>query len=191
VLEIKTPLSSLSKLDLRSSDRPELVSETGNSRFEYAHDPQGHREDSINIAKVTSSGSIDGSPFTHVEPFVENPYSLGLYVLGQSGMKRLYRFATEYDRGWGDGSGEPLDQKILKCLFVFLRYAPINIESKPSIFMTPEGGLELAWDDFERNEIRVEFSSQTISYHFSKTGHNGSYPIKNARGLAETFQELE
>jgi len=129
--------------------------------------------------------------FSLPESVVENPYSVGLFVLRQSGMERLYKFVDEYHQGWGDGTGRALASQAYNALFIFLRHAPINRASKPSIFMTPEGGLELAWDDAQGRDIRVEFSPNDVRYYFSSTGSEGSVPLERVKEFAQSFQSLE
>lgn len=108
-------------------------------------------------------------------------------------MERLYRFVTEYREGWGDGTGRAVHSDPYKALFIFLRHAPINVESQPSIFMTSEGGLELAWDDTQNHDVRVEFTPKDVQYYFSITGSEGSVPLELERmkEFAESFQSLE
>jgi hypothetical protein len=128
--------------------------------------------------------------FSLPESVVENPYWIGLTVLGHKGMQRLYSFAAEYQDGWGDGSGKALNPEAYKALFIFMRYAPINVSSRPSIFMSEDGGLELAWDDANNNDVRVEFGPSRVAYWFSGTGNEGSVEISETQTLAENFESL-
>jgi hypothetical protein len=125
------------------------------------------------------------------ESVIDNPYWLGLAVLGQKGMERLYSFATDYQDGWGDGSGRALNADAYKALFVFMKNAPINISSRPSIFLTEEGGLEVAWDDAEGNDVRVEFTPIGVEYYFAKTGRQGCVKLDQVQILAENFESFE
>jgi hypothetical protein len=143
------------------------------------------------LANSSPAESAPQVTFSLPEGVVENPYSVGLLVLGQSGMERLYKFVNDYRDGWGDGTGRALSPAAYNALFIFLRHAPINVSSKPSIFMTPAGGLELAWDNADGRDIRVEFTSNNIEYYFSSTGSEGTTPLARVKEFAENFASLE
>ena len=141
------------------------------------------------VPLATSSGRE--LKFSVAETVADNPYSLGLYILRQNGMARMHRFLNDYQDGWGDGSGKALAREAYTGLFTFLRYAPINVGSRPSIFMTIDGGLELAWDDTAGNDIRVEFNATEVQYYFARSGREGRAPIEEVRKIAEAFLSLE
>jgi len=74
--------------------------------------------------------------------------------------QRYKEFANYYD-GWCGADSKEMSRESAALLSAFLREVYF-FPTVPSIFLRPEGHLELAWDDFEGNEVHITFGQNLI-----------------------------
>lgn len=89
---------------------------------------------------------------------------LVLTKLGSRGWGRLHHFRYYYLAGWGERSGKPLSPRALEMFYRFLERAQFPANSKPSLFLTDEGTLELCWEDALGKLVQVEFTPTGIEF---------------------------
>ncbi len=85
-------------------------------------------------------------------------------VLGENGRRRFQEF-SRYEAGWDVGRGAPLSLRSVTVLNTFLTQLPELAAYQPSLFLTPNGNLELGWEDSNGNAIEIEFWPNRIGYY--------------------------
>src|SRR2546426_4710700 len=112
-----------------------------------------------------------------------------LSKLGAKGWGRLHHFRHYYSTGWGDGSGRPLSPRALETFYRFLESATFPQGSKPSLFLTDAGCIELCWEDSSGKAVQVEFRSAEIEFYLEKQDLEASVPGSEAKELARRLAE--
>jgi hypothetical protein len=107
-----------------------------------------------------------------------------LSKLGSKGWGRLTIFRRYFSARWGDGSGRPLSPRALETFCRFLESATFPQGSKPSLFLTDAGCIELCWEDSSGKAVQVEFRSAEIEFYLEKQDLEGSVPDSEAKELA-------
>ena len=107
-----------------------------------------------------------------------------LAKLGPKGWGRLYSFRRFYSSGWGGGSGKPLSPRALETFYRFLETATFPGTTKPSIFLTDKGYIELCWEDAGGKAVQLEFRRHEIEFYVESRGTEGSLPNSRARSLS-------
>lgn len=83
-----------------------------------------------------------------------------LNKLGKRGWGRLHYFRQEFSDRWGEGKEKPFSPKSQEALFHFLEMIDWPEGILPSLFLTPDGHLELAWEDSKGKRVQLEFGPQ-------------------------------
>lgn len=81
-------------------------------------------------------------------------------VLGRKAYRRIKRF-QKYEPGWADAESYPLSPQSQVLLYLFLLQKP-QFPTNPSVFMTRDGFLELAWEDRSDCRIHAVFGNQFV-----------------------------
>lgn len=82
-----------------------------------------------------------------------SPYARA--ILGDHASARFDEF-SQYRDGWDFGRGRRLSAGSVAALELFLAAYP-SFPTRPSLFLTQDGNLELAWEDDAGNRTDVEF----------------------------------
>ena len=104
--------------------------------------------------------------------------------LGGRGWRRVRDFRYHYDQGWGEASRPALSPKALDAFFRFLGKVTFPPRVVPSVFLTDEGGLELAWEDSAGHPVQVEFHSQGVGYYQAASNDEGEVHFRELGNLA-------
>jgi hypothetical protein len=83
-------------------------------------------------------------------------------VLGENALARFQEF-RQYADGWDFGRGNRLSSASVAALDLFLS-SYSNFPTRPSLFMTQAGNLELAWENHGGRRIEVEFCPDRFQY---------------------------
>jgi len=97
-------------------------------------------------------------------------------AIGVNGWKRLHHFRHYYSAGWGDGSGKPLSPRALEMFYRFLEFADFTGDTKPSVFLTDQGCIELCWEDASGKAVQIEFLPAEIEFYIESQDSEGSVP---------------
>lgn len=81
-------------------------------------------------------------------------------ILGRKAYRRIKRF-QKYKSGWADAESYPLSSQSQVLLYLFLLQKP-QFPTNPSVFMTRDGFLELAWEDRSDCRIHAVFGNQFV-----------------------------
>jgi hypothetical protein len=110
--------------------------------------------------------------------------------LGPKGWVRLHHFRHYYSAGWGDGSGKPLSPRALEMFYRFIETAVFNGETKPSIFLTDQGFIELCWEDRSGKAVQLEFRPAEIEFYIESQDSEGSVPNHAVTELARRLAAI-
>ncbi len=83
-------------------------------------------------------------------------------ILGENAAARYAEF-RQYRDGWDLGRGRRLLRGSASALERFLAAGP-DFPTRPSLFMTQAGSLELAWEDRAGRRVEVEFLPDRFQY---------------------------
>jgi hypothetical protein len=113
---------------------------------------------------------------------------VALTRLGSRNWGRLYQFRHSYSSGWGEArSGRPLSPRALELFYRFLVHINFPAGSRPSLFMTNEGTLELCWDDSSGKPIQVEFTPSGAELYWESRMLEHEVSIAGIIDLAKTL----
>ena len=107
-----------------------------------------------------------------------------LAKLGAEGLRRVHHFRHYYSSGWGDGTGKRLSPPVLKTFYRFVEFASFSGTTKPSVFLTDHGSIELCWEDFSGKAVQVEFRSGDIEFFNEAQQLEGTVPIHQVKEVA-------
>jgi len=86
------------------------------------------------------------------------------HILGENGSRRFQDF-SRYQPGWNLGEGAALSPRSVAVTDSFLSHVPELAVCNPSLFLTPDGNLELSWEDRNGNAVEIEFWPDRIEYY--------------------------
>lgn len=103
-------------------------------------------------------------------------------VIGPNGAARIREFWT-YPAGWDFGEGNPLSPVSVALFESFLSVYP-DFDRKPSVFLTREGNLALAWEDSAGDRVEVEFAPAGIELYLATSDEESVYGVEKDDLLA-------
>jgi hypothetical protein len=107
-----------------------------------------------------------------------------LRKLGPKGWGRVYQFRNYYEPGWGE-NGRVLSPRALDAFFRFLEEATFAADrSRPSVFLTDRGGIELCWEDPNGKSVQVEFTATSAEFYKAATDEEGAVAFERLAPLA-------
>ncbi len=113
----------------------------------------------------------------HAEPGSAAREELLLAKLGPRGWGRLHHFRRFYSPGWGEGRGRSLSPRATEAFFSFLAAARFPEGVQPSLFLTDEGGLELAWEE-NGEAVQVAFQPGRLELYRKGDGTDRELPLQ-------------
>jgi len=84
-------------------------------------------------------------------------------ILGKNGLERFETF-KKYSKGWDSGCGLPLSHRSVAVMEYFINQFS-DFHSEPSLFLTPNGNLQLGWENTHGQVIELEFYPDKIEYY--------------------------
>lgn len=104
-------------------------------------------------------------------------------VLGENAAARLTEFRL-YRDGWDFGRGKRLSAGSVRALESFLLAGP-RFPTRPSLFMTQDGMLELAWEDAAGRRVEVEYLPGRYLYFLDGPdgGEEGAFDARRLPAL--------
>lgn len=110
-------------------------------------------------------------------------------VLGANGLRRLSEFST-YRAGWDAGQGQPLSIDSVSSLEYFLDQIPELSASEPSLFLTRNGNLQIAFEDHEGKTIEIDFLPARLEYYFEAGDEESSLALSDAADFIDRLKRL-
>lgn len=84
-------------------------------------------------------------------------------ILGKNGLERFETF-KKYSKEWDGGYSLPLSNRSIAVMEYFInQFSEFNNE--PSLFLTPNGNLQLGWENTHGQVIELEFYPDKIEYY--------------------------
>lgn len=109
--------------------------------------------------------------------------------LGARGWGRMLLFSNYYTPGWGEGNKQ-VSPRGQATLLRFLQLVTFRPGADPSIFLTDEGELELAWSDTNGRAVQLVFGPNGVEvYHEAARREEVVAPSQYAR-LANEFSNV-
>jgi hypothetical protein len=89
-------------------------------------------------------------------------------ILGGNASARFDEF-RQYLDGWDFGRGHRLSAGSVAALELFLAAYP-GFPTRPGLFLTPDGNLELAWENHAGQRVEIEFLPDRFQYLVENDG---------------------
>jgi hypothetical protein len=74
----------------------------------------------------------------------------------------------------------------VEAFFQFLAAAQFPEGVRPSIFLTDDGGLELAWEDSAGKEVQAAFLPSRIEIYRAADESDNEFPVNDGRAALES-----
>ncbi|MEZ5305071.1 MAG: hypothetical protein R3F11_31175 [Verrucomicrobiales bacterium] len=110
------------------------------------------------------------------EPGQAAQEQLVLSKLGVNGWGRWQYFRLCFSDGWGEAHQRPLSPKSQEMFIEALKHLQIPAGVRPSLFLTDEGFLEIAWKDSEGKATQIEFGPHEFEVYSEPAGEEGRFP---------------
>ncbi len=131
-------------------------------------------ETSADLATGTSGvASSQVKTFTSGEGAAEQ---LVMEKLGVHGWGRWQYFRNSFSQKWGNEDTVPLQPRSQTTFLSALKLLEFPEGKPPSLFLTNEGTLELAWEDASGSPIQIEFGTNQTELYFESRGIEQSIP---------------
>jgi hypothetical protein len=143
------------------------------------------------LGNSLNSGTEDAPtpPFQIFEPGQAYREELLLGKLGVRGWGRLHYFRQVFSGAWGEGKEKPLSPRAMEAFFEALEKISFPQGSKPSIFLTDDGNLELAWRDELGNPVQLEFGPQETEIFIESRGVEKTFPNRDIGEVVVRYLE--
>lgn len=110
--------------------------------------------------------------------------------LGARGWVRLVQFSNFYGPGWGEGHNKQLSPKGQASFLLFLTQVTFREGADPSVFLTDNGELELAWEDAQGHPIQLVFGRTGIGTYTGRNEREENHPHSDVAKVAQTFSGI-
>jgi hypothetical protein len=107
--------------------------------------------------------------------------------LGARGWVRMLQFSKFYGPGWGEGHNKQLSPKGQASFLLFLKAVTFREGADPSLFLTDEGELELAWEDAKGRPLQLVFGRMGITVFVESTSRDECVPHTSIALVAKEF----
>lgn len=121
------------------------------------------------------------------EPGLAAREQLILKKLGINGWGRWQYFRSCFSDGWGESNQRPLSPRSQEMFFEALKLLQIPEGAKPSVFLTDDGHMELAWKDAEGRAAQIEFGPREFEVYNEATGADASFTYDRLPGVIEQY----
>lgn len=132
---------------------------------------------------LRASPDVEG--VLRTEPGESDREELLLRKLGARGWGRFYHFRYFYGPGWGEGHGQPLSPRATEAFFRFIDAVEFPESVRPSLFLTDEGGLELAWENVLGEAVQAAFLPWHIEVYRASDGLDETLPLSDAEQVGK------
>ncbi len=142
----------------------------------------------------TFEGAFDSSwdrafdsstPYFMSQPGESEMDDLLISKLGIRGWGRFNYFKQKFSGEWGERKNKPFSPKAASALQKFLELAQFAEGMIPSIFLTEDGHLELAWEDNNGHKIQVEFGNLETEVYLEANETEGTFPNEKMESVLQ------
>lgn len=112
-------------------------------------------------------------------------------ILGENGITRFEVF-KKYSEGWDGGHALPLSHRSTAVMESFINQF-FEFHKEPSLFLTPDGNLQLGWENSQGQSIELEFYPNKIEYYIERSSEEGQTSLEetNINWLISELRENE
>lgn len=110
-------------------------------------------------------------------------------VLGQNGAARYEDFKS-YPDGWDNGVGARLSSRSTAVMETFFGVFS-DFDTRPSVFLTREGNLQLAWENSNGERIELEFYPDHIEYYIESREEEGEVEVSTLGSIEQLVKRLK
>lgn len=109
--------------------------------------------------------------------------------LGDRGWGRMLLFTKYYKTGWGEGNKE-VSPRGQAAMLRFLEHVDFRVNADPSVFLSDDGELQIAWNDENGLAVQILFGPGSIEVFHEAQRREESLPLTAYRKLAEEFSHV-
>lgn len=124
----------------------------------------------------SGTGDSAPGPIRPFEPGEAAREQLIIQKLGKNGWGRWQYFRQCFSGGWGERGQKPLSPKSQEAFFSTLHALQFPHGAKPSLFLTDDGHLELAWRDAGGKAIQIEFGPAESEIYLESEAFEATVP---------------
>lgn len=112
-----------------------------------------------------------------------------LQKLGQRGYGRMLAFTQFYTTGWGEGNKQ-VSPRGLSAFLRFLKQVKFREGADPSVFLSDDGELQVAWSDPSGQAVQLLFGPKTIEVFHEAKRRDDSVALNEYDNLAQAFSNV-
>ncbi len=106
--------------------------------------------------------------------------------LGNRGWGRMLLFSKYYTPGWGEGNKQ-VSPRGQAAMLRFLQQVTFREGADPSVFISDDGELQLAWNDSNSKAIQLLFGPNSIEVFHEAQYREETMPLTDYDKLAQEF----
>jgi hypothetical protein len=111
-------------------------------------------------------------------------------ILGPNGVARFQEFWA-YDHGWDFGRGQSLNPRSVAVFERFIAQFGAFGERRPSIFLSRDGNLVLAWEDATGERVEIEFGRDRFIVFTARDDAEREFSVeREADSLVHMLEQL-
>lgn len=112
-----------------------------------------------------------------------------LQKLGPRGYGRMLAFTQFYTTGWGEGNKQ-VSPRGLSAFLRFLKQVTFRKGADPSVFLSDDGELQVAWNDESGQAVQLLFGPKTIDVFHEAKRRDDSVALNEYGNLAQAFSNV-
>lgn len=109
--------------------------------------------------------------------------------LGDRGWGRMLLFTKYYTPGWGEGNKQ-VSPRGQATFMRFLKLVTFREGADPSVFLSNDGELQVAWNDMEGKAVQLLFGPNTIEVFHEAAHRDEPLPLSAYDKLAQEFSHV-
>lgn len=109
--------------------------------------------------------------------------------LGDRGWGRMLLFSKYYTPDWGEGNRQ-VSPRAQAALLRFLEHVIFRDGADPSVFLSNDGELQVAWNDTSGKAVQLLFGPNTIEVFHEAKLREESLPLTDYAKLAQEFSHV-
>lgn len=109
--------------------------------------------------------------------------------LGSRGYGRMLAFTRFYTTDWGEGN-QQVSPRGLSAFLRFLRAVNFRDGADPSVFLSNDGEVQLAWSDAHGHAIQLLFGPEEIGVFHEGQKRDDIVALNEYNNLAQAFSDV-
>lgn len=109
--------------------------------------------------------------------------------LGDRGWGRMLLFTKYYTPNWGGGNKQ-VSPRAQAAMLRFLEHVTFRDGADPSVFLSNDGELQIAWNDSNGKAVQLLFGPNTIEVFHEAKHRDEPVPLTDYEKLAREFSHV-